>query len=74
MTTLRSPAQLRASGLVTQERLASLEKVVDRYPFAISDSLAQLIDRNDPRDPIARQFIPNTVSYTHLTLPTILRV
>jgi lysine 2,3-aminomutase len=65
MTTLRSPAQLRASGLVTQERLASLEKVVDRYAFAISDSLAQLIDRNDPRDPIARQFIPNIAELDH---------
>jgi lysine 2,3-aminomutase len=65
MTTLRSPAQLRASGLVTQERLASLEKVVDRYAVAIPDSLAQLIDRNDPRDPIARQFIPNIAELDH---------
>ena len=65
MTTLRSPAQLRASGLVTQERLASLEQVVDRYAVAIPDSLAQLIDRNDPRDPIARQFVPNIAELDH---------
>jgi lysine 2,3-aminomutase len=50
---------------VTQERLASLEQVVDRYAVAIPDSLAQLIDRNDPRDPIARQFVPNIAELDH---------
>jgi lysine 2,3-aminomutase len=65
MTTLRSLAQLRASGLMTQERQASLEKVVDRYAVAVPDALTQLIDRNDPHDPIARQFIPDIQELDH---------
>lgn len=48
MTTLRSPAQLRASGLVTPERQAALETVAARYAVAVPDALAQLIDRGDP--------------------------
>src|SRR5215471_1715438 len=65
MTTLRSLAQLRASGLVTQERQASLEKVVDRYAVAVPDALTQLIDSSDPHDPIARQFIPDIAELDH---------
>jgi len=65
MTTLRSLAQLRASGLMTKERQASLEKVVDRYAVAVPDALTQLIDRNDPLDPIARQFIPDIPELDH---------
>ena len=67
MTTLRSSAQLHAGGLVTQERQASLEKVVDRYAVAVPDALTRLIDRNDPHDPIARQFIPDIAELNHQT-------
>src|SRR5262249_32402516 len=67
MTTLRSSAQLRADSLVTQERQASLEKVVDRYAVAVPDALTRLIDRNDPHDPIARQFIPDIAELKHQT-------
>jgi lysine 2,3-aminomutase len=65
MITLRSPAQLRAGGLVTQERQASLEKVVDRYAVAVPDAFTRLIDPNDPHDPIARQFIPDIAELDH---------
>ena len=65
MTTLRSPVQLRASGLVTPERQAALETVAARYAVAVPDALAQLIDRGDPDDPIARQFVPDVAELDH---------
>jgi lysine 2,3-aminomutase len=39
--------------------LAALEQVAARYAVAITPALADLIDRADPRDPIARQFVPD---------------
>jgi len=56
--TLRSIAQLRDAGFVPAEQTAALEQVAARYAVAITPALADLIDRDDPNDPIARQFIP----------------
>jgi len=44
--------------LARSDELAALEAVAARYSVALPLPLAQLIDRDDPRDPIARQFIP----------------
>jgi lysine 2,3-aminomutase len=57
-TTLRQPAELVAHGLAPADELADLEKVASRYAIAVTPDIAALIDRNDPADPIARQFIP----------------
>ena len=35
-----------------------LKDVTARYPYAITAEMARLIDPKDPRDPIARQFLP----------------
>ena len=59
MSTLRTPAELVEAGLVAPERLAGIEDVAGRYAIAISPAMAELIDRNDPADPIARQFVPD---------------
>jgi len=59
MPTLRTTAQLCDHGLAPPERRAALEAVAARYAVALSPTLAALIDRHDPRDPIARQFVPN---------------
>jgi lysine 2,3-aminomutase len=56
--TLRSIAQLRDAGLVPAGDTAALEQVAARYAVAITPAMAELIDRDDPDDPIARQFIP----------------
>ncbi len=56
MKTLRTPPQLRAAGL---SRGGRLEEVAARYAVAIPPALAELIDRADPDDPIARQFVPD---------------
>jgi lysine 2,3-aminomutase len=55
--TLRTVGELAAAGLVTPT--PALEAVAARYALAITPALADLIDANDPADPIARQFIPN---------------
>ena len=59
MTVLRKPAQFRAAGLIPPERLPALQAVAARYAVALPGDLAALIDRQDPRDPIARQFVPD---------------
>src|ERR1700730_9266895 len=58
--TLRDPAELVAHGLAPAADLADLERVAARYAIAVTPDIADLIDSEDPDDPIARQFIPNT--------------
>jgi lysine 2,3-aminomutase len=58
-SSLRSPAALADAGLVGRERLAALGEVAARYAVAITPAIAGLIDRSDPDDPIARQFVPD---------------
>ena len=57
--TLRQPAELIAEGFAPAEALADLEKVAVRYAVAVTPAVAELIDINDPFDPIARQYIPS---------------
>ena len=57
--TLRTVAQLRDAGLVPADRAAALEPVAARYAVAITPAMVDLIDRGDPDDPIARQFVPD---------------
>ncbi len=57
--TLRTPEQLAEHGLIAPERRAVLGAVAARYAVAVPPALAALIDRDDPDDPIARQFIPD---------------
>jgi lysine 2,3-aminomutase len=59
MTTFRTIAELEAAGLVDPARAAALEPVAARYAVAVTPAIAALIDKNDPDDPIARQFIPD---------------
>ena len=56
--TLRTPADLVAAGLIAPSAARAIEPVVDRYALALPPALAGLIDPADPRDPIARQFVP----------------
>ena len=58
--TLRTPSELIAAGLVAPEQAAALQAVAERYAVAIhaGDCRVSSILR-DPRDPIARQFVPD---------------
>ncbi len=57
--TLRTAGQIVEEGLAVPEERAALEKVAARYAVALPPALAGLIDRDDPNDPIARQFVPD---------------
>ncbi len=57
--TVRTPAELQAAGLVGSGTAKALAAVAERYAVALTPALASLIDRDDPRDPIARQFVPS---------------
>src|SRR5579863_4699030 len=56
--TLRQPAELVAAGLVPAERAAAIAAVAERFAVAITPDMTALVDRSDPADPIARQFVP----------------
>jgi lysine 2,3-aminomutase len=58
-TPSRSVDALIARGLIAPEGRAALDTVAARYAVAVTPAMADLIDPNDPADPIARQFIPS---------------
>jgi lysine 2,3-aminomutase len=62
--TIRLPSELVAAGLAPPEKLADLAAVAARYAVAITPEIAALIDRGDPVDPIARQFVPDVAELT----------
>jgi lysine 2,3-aminomutase len=57
--TLRNLSDLTEAGLATPEKRAALERVAAQYAVAITPAIAGLIDRADPNDPVARQFVPD---------------
>src|SRR5215217_2982583 len=57
--TLRHLSDLEEAGLTLAETRAALEKIAAQYAVAITPAMAKLIDRADPNDPMARQFVPN---------------
>ncbi len=62
--TLRRVAELQDAGLVAAGPADGLERVAARYAVALTPAMADLIDRGDPDDPIARQFIPDPAELT----------
>jgi lysine 2,3-aminomutase len=58
-STLRTPAELVAHGLVPAAASPVLEQVASHYAIAITPAVAALIDPADPQDPIARQYVPS---------------
>ena len=64
-STLRTAAQICDSGFASQDDRTVLENVATRYAVAVPPALAGLIDKNDPNDPIARQFVPSAAERNH---------
>src|SRR5262245_32224250 len=56
--TLRSADDLIEAGLAAPAARDALAAVARRYAVAITPAMADLIDRADSADPIARQFVP----------------
>jgi lysine 2,3-aminomutase len=65
--TLRTARALRQAGLIDAAAEAGAAAVADRYAVAVTAHVAGLIDRADPADPIARQYIPDAAEL--VTLP-----
>ncbi|MGH6955238.1 MAG: lysine-2,3-aminomutase-like protein [Caulobacteraceae bacterium] len=57
--TLRTPAEFAEAGLIDTQRAQALGAVAERYALGLTPALAALIERADPDDPIARQFVPS---------------
>ena len=55
---IKSVDDLSSAGLIAEGDRLALEEVAVRYAIALTPSVAALIDRDDPADPIARQFVP----------------
>jgi lysine 2,3-aminomutase len=51
--------KLVATGLVEPGRLEEVRRVAEEFAVALTPDVAALIDRADPMDPIAAQFIPS---------------
>ncbi|RAU20416.1 lysine-2,3-aminomutase-like protein [Paramagnetospirillum kuznetsovii] len=57
--TLRRAADLAAAGLIAPGHVEAVERVAALYSVAVTPSLVALMNRADPNDPIARQFVPS---------------
>ena len=57
--TLRTAKDLLDAGLIGSDSLNAAAEVATRYAVAVTPAMASLINRDDPADPIARQFIPD---------------
>lgn len=66
LRTLRGADDLVAAGLAAPQARDALDEVAQRYAVALTPALAAAIDRADPADPIARQFVPDPRELTVL--------
>ncbi|MGO4871628.1 MAG: lysine-2,3-aminomutase-like protein [Roseiarcus sp.] len=57
--TLKSADDLVAAGLVAPARLGEIGKVAARYAIALTPAVTRLIEKGNPADPIARQYVPD---------------
>ncbi|MDP4003012.1 lysine-2,3-aminomutase-like protein [Methylobacterium sp. NEAU K] len=62
--TLRGADDLSAAGLLSGTDARALRDVLARYAVAVTADMAELIDPDDPEDPIARQFVPRVEECT----------
>jgi lysine 2,3-aminomutase len=53
------PDDLVAAGLVERGRLGEIRRVAEEFAVALTQDMAGLVDRADPLDPIAAQFVPS---------------
>ncbi|MBY3597333.1 lysine-2,3-aminomutase-like protein [Rhizobium bangladeshense] len=57
---VKSVDDLLKAGLATAGDRAILDEIAARYAIALTPAMTRLIDRADPDDPIARQFVPDS--------------
>lgn len=66
--TMRDIDELVSADLASAALAPALREVAGRYAVAITSDMARLIDRTDPADPIARQFVPTPDELTTLDI------
>jgi lysine 2,3-aminomutase len=59
LPTLRTARALRDAGLLPADAEPAAARVAERFAISVTDHVAGLIDRTNPADPIARQYIPD---------------
>jgi lysine 2,3-aminomutase len=59
LANLRSASDLVEAGLLPETQRDAVEEIAATYAIGLTSAVAALIDRADPRDPIARQFVPD---------------
>jgi lysine 2,3-aminomutase len=62
--TLRTASELAEFGVGTAANAVEFGELLERYAVAVTPAIAGLIDRGNPADPIARQFIPDLAELT----------
>jgi len=62
--TIRTASGLVAAGLLAPGREREVAAVATRYAIAVTPTVAALMDREDPADPIARQYLPDAAELT----------
>lgn len=68
---IKTLPELVHQGLVKEEQAPALQTVVEDFSIAISDQMHQLIDKSDPHDPIAKQFVPSIQELTILPIERV---
>jgi lysine 2,3-aminomutase len=62
--TLRNAEDLVSARLIPNEARDLAERIGEIYPIGLNETVLGLIDPSDPRDPIARQFVPDAAELT----------
>ena len=61
---LRSANDLALHNLIDSAQIEATNRVAQRYAIAITPEMVDLIERENPADPIALQFVPNILELT----------
>lgn len=61
---LKSVQDLADAGLIAGGDATGLDRLAQHYAISITPAIAALIDRTDPHDPMARQFVPDMAELT----------
>lgn len=59
--TIRNLKALSEHKLVLEEEIPGLKQVTEKFSLSITPQMYELINKNDPDDPIAKQFVPNAL-------------
>src|SRR5690349_10206423 len=59
--TLRTLQELAEKNIIVDKDITSLEPIIENFSLAITQLMAARIDKNNPDDPIKKQFIPSVL-------------